>query len=459
MADKDRVAVVWTQMAGHPVKMGVLYVTDKEARFTYEEGYKDTGLRGLGLVYPPDRFPSTIPYKRTEHFDLHPPLQSLIPPHGEENFQRSLVLRYLDKIKVEYEPGFDSDWQIMMHSGHGAIGHLDVFPDDKTAEKWYASPVRKPLVELDDKFGFSLKHFMTWYDDDAESIIDVIGPTPTVGGAIPKLLLSINKNGWDGRIGLPRHFGDTDSIDILLKRENTNKYPGIVELEALGLQIHQDAGFDVPRFWPVTVKGLSAIAIERFDRTADGRPVFMETIYSVLAAGEPGRVTNHYSVSYDPIGAAIDGSRVQVVDDRKAAKQHLFERLVMAMLTGNGDLHLQNLSFIERDGVLSFSPVYDPVPMRAYSIHNELLPQGMTFGDYGGFAGKDDHQVKFPEAIKRFTKKLGIKKKDRLETIDRLLKVTEDYDRHVMALSTLPAVYKDRLVTATNRSRQMFHDI
>jgi len=146
---------------------------------------------------------------------------------------------------------------------------------------------------------------MTWFDDDAEVLIDILGPTPTVGGAIPKLPLSIDRNGWDGRIGLPTRFGDTERTDILLKLENSAQYPGIIELEALGLTVHRDAGFDVPRFWPVKIKNLSAIAIERFDRADNGSTVFMESIYSVLASGND-KISNHYSTSYDHIGAAID---------------------------------------------------------------------------------------------------------------------------------------------------------
>lgn len=83
-----------------------------------------------------------------------------------------------------------------------------------------------------------------------------------------------------------------------------------------------------------------AKAIERFDRLPDGRPVFTETVHSVLASGAPGDIHNHYSATYDRIGLALSNKKIQLVNDRQKAKQHLFERLVMAMLTGNGDLHL-----------------------------------------------------------------------------------------------------------------------
>jgi len=453
---KDRFAVVWNRLGSQPIKMGTLIVTDRDARFTYDPGYAETGLRGLGLAYPPDRFDSTITRPRSEYFDLHPPLQSLIPPRSERNFQRALVLRYLNSIHLNPAPGFETDWEMLICSGHGAIGHLDVFASDEAALQWYATPSKRGLIELDDKFGFSLKEFMTWFDGDAEALIEILGPTPSVGGAIPKIPLSINRAGWDGRIGLPTRFGDTDRTDILLKLENTNSYPGIIELETLALDMHQLAGFDVPRYWPVEVSGLRALAIERFDRTGSGSTLFMESLYSIFASGSKS-ITHHYSANYDNIGQALDNTRLAIVNDRKAAKQHLLERLIMALLTGNGDLHLENLAIIDRQGELAFSPVYDPTPMRAYSIHDMLFPPGMSFGGYGDFPDdwKGKQPVDFPHAITRFIKALGISNKTYQTSLQRLLTATADYPNRIGALQTLPQVNKDHLIGIHHNIRQL----
>lgn len=450
---KDRNAVIWTRLGAQPVKMGTLSVTDKESRFTYETGYEETNLRGLGLAYPPKEFTSTIVRPRTEYFDFHPPIKSLVPSRDERNFQRALLLKYLERINVKPEPGFDTDWNILIYAGHGGIGHLDVFASDSVAEQWYSTPSKKGLVELDEKFGFSLKEFMIWFDGDAEVLIDVLGPTPSVGGAIPKLPLSIDRGGWDGRIGLPTRFGDIDRTDIILKLENTSQYPGIIELEALGLAMHKDAGFEVPRYWPVRVNELNVIAIERFDRIENGGTVFMESIYSILASGNE-KVTNHYSTTYDHIGKAIDNPYVQLVSDRKQAKLHLLERLIMSMLTGNGDLHLENLSIYEREGRLAFTPVYDPVPMRAYSIHNALFPSGMGFGDYAEEV--DDEIINFNTAYLRFSKNLGISKNTMLNSVERLLKATDDYDKRIDALEMLPPENKTRLIDVHQNIKSKF---
>jgi len=433
----DREAVVWTRIGIRPVKMGRIYVTDSECRFTYSEDFLHTGLPGIGLLYPPEIIQqTTVARPRSEFFDLLPPLQSLIPPRGEKNFQRQLILSYLAKKGIVPSRGFDADWRILMIAGHGGIGHLDVFENDEKAIEWYSIPGRHSLFEISNKFGFSLKEFLTWFDADSEGFLQIIGATPTVGGAIPKLLMTIPETGWTGRIGLPSKIGAHDITDVILKFEQTRSYPGIIELEALALDLHEEAGFDVPRRWKTTINDIPTFVIERFDRDKNCNPLVTETLYSIFASGDQS-ITNSYSTTYDAIGRAIDRSPIDLVTDRKSAKQYLLKRLLLALATGNGDMHLENLSIIKKGDTLSFSPVYDPTPMRAYSIHNLLTP--MSFGEYG--------EVYLCEALLRFTKNLGFRKKNLLDLIEEVLTVTKDYADRIQALKTLPDKNKKNLIS------------
>ena len=437
----DREAVVWTRCGNAPLKMGRFTVTTTECRFSYESAYIDSGLPGLGVLYKPDFVgTTTIAWKRSPYFDLLPQLQTLIPPASEDNFQRQLILSYLAQQNQTPEPGFDSDWAILMVSGHGGIGHLDVFRDDEQAREWYADSRPPELFPIKNEFGFSLKEFLIWLDDSAGTLIETLGPTPSVGGAIPKLLLSIPRNGWDGRIGLPTHGAVDGLTDIVLKFEK-NTYPGIVELEALALELHRQAGFDVPRHWTAEINGMPAIAIERYDRNNNGKPLFTETLYSVLATGD-SRITHHYSSSYDAIGRAIDRSPIAIVSDPMQAKLHLLKRLLMSFATGNGDLHLENLSLLQCGEQLCFSPVYDPTPMRAYSRHDMLSV--MPFGNYGELDASDK-PVDFGTAVLRLSRNLGINRNALKDMLEEVLYVTRNYIQQLQSLSTLPKDNKDHL--------------
>lgn len=437
----DREAVVWTRAGTSPIRMGRVLVTDTQCRFTYDAEYLDTGLPGLSVLYPPDFVGrTTIAWNRASHFDLLPPLQSLIPPQGEANFQRRLVLSYLERQGLRPAPGFDSDWEILMVSGHGGIGHLDVFSTDAKANEWYSNRNTPPLFRITEDFGFSLKELLTWMDGDAEGIIGALGPTPTVGGAIPKLLLSIRDTGWDGWIALPRKGPTEGRTDILLKL-GRDTYPGIAALEALTLDVHREAGFEVPRNWSTAINGIPALAIERYDRTAQGRPIFTESLYSIMAIGDK-RVTHHYSSSYDDIGRAIDASPLPIFTEPQEAKRHLLKRLLLAFATGNGDLHLENLSVIRRNDAIVFSPVYDPTPMRAYSRHDLLSV--MTFGDYGD-VDERGRPIHLAEAIRRLAKSLTISKPSLRGMIEEVLNVTGNYLDRALALEQLPEPNKLQL--------------
>ena len=389
--------------------------------------------------------------ERTPRFDLLPPLQSLIPPRESDNFQRNLALKYLANQGKHNLSSFDADWEILKISGHGGIGHLDVFASDKAAENWYQSAPVHELKEISSELGFSMKDFMTWFEGDVELLIQTVGPTPSVGGAIPKLLLSIPASGWDGRIGLPARKPTPGITDVVLKFEQTTRYPGIIELEALALDLHRRAGFTVPRYWPCFFKDMPALAIERFDRDANNRPVFTESLFSILASGVP--LLNHYDYRYDNIARAIDTSAVTIATQGSLAKLHLFKRFVLAILSGNGDLHLENLTIIERNGERDFTPVYDPAPMRAYSQHDMLSV--MPFGDYGELLDGHDKPVGFNEAIARFAKACGLNKLQSEEVIHALLTVTQSYAAHVSQLKTVPDVNKERLIKRIEEVRSM----
>lgn len=456
----DREAVVWTRLPrnsdglseGEPHRMGRLYVTDRECRFTYDDAFLQTGLPGLGLVYAPDYFGrTTIVRERAGRFDLLPPLQSLIPPRESDNFQRNLALKYLASKGQRNLSSFDADWEILKVSGHGGIGHLNVFENDSVAEHWYQSAPVQELKEISSELGFSLKEFMTWFEGDVELLIQTVGPTPSVGGAIPKLLLSIPASGWDGRIGLPTRKPSAGVTDVVLKFEQTTRYPGIIELEALALDLHREAGFAVPRFWQCFFKDMPALAIERFDRDASNRPVFTESLFSILASGVP--LANHYDYRYDFIARAIDTSAVSLVSQRAEAKLHLFKRFILAILTGNGDLHLENLSIIDVNGERNFTPVYDPAPMRAYSQHDMLSV--MPFGEYGEIPDGHDRPIGLHEAVTRFARACGLNKTQCDEAVHKLLAVTQNYAARVGQLATVPDANKARLIRRVEEVRTL----
>jgi len=437
----DRQAVVWTRVAGEPVKMGSLYVTDQEARFQYTPEYVASGLPGLSLVYPPAVYGERPVVVRRPHA-LHPRLRALLPPPGEHNLQRRLLLAHLRAEGATLADPFDEEWALLTTAGHGGIGHVDCFADDDAARSWYGDVRPAPLVEVGERMGSALRDLIAWLDADAAALLQTLGPTPSVGGAVPKLLVAIPRAGWTGEVSAPTKGRDPTRIDVVLKLERSQTYPGLVELEAMALEAHAAAGFAVPRHWRCQVAGLPALAVERFDRDAQGRPIPFESWFAILSAGARD-ITTPYEGSLDRIGRAIDTPAITLVGDRRAAKRHLFQRLLMALLTGNGDLHLENLAILGSGETAHFSPIFDPTPMRAYSLHDMITP--LPFGDYGQLPDGADVPVGLSAAITRFAGALAIRRDEATLLVRATLGATADYVNRLRSLTTVPDPHKRRL--------------
>ena len=78
----------------------------------------------------------------------------------------------------------------------------------------------------------------------------------------------------------------------------------------------------------------------------------------------------------------------------------------------------------------------------------------MGFGNYG--EDIDDEIISFNTAYLRFCKNLGISKTDFLNSVARLLIVTNDYDKKINDLKTLPKENKKNLIKIHKNIREKF---
>ncbi len=140
------------------------------------------------------------------------------------------------------KPGFDSDWAILLTAGHGGIGHLDVFESDAKAQAWYADKTPPPLIPISERLRFL-----------AEGISDLDGSgcRGAAGGARTDAECrrrDSEATAVDAGVGLGRSYRSAQPgmnegrCDVVLKFEK-EQYRGIVELEALTLDVHAQAGF------------------------------------------------------------------------------------------------------------------------------------------------------------------------------------------------------------------------
>jgi serine/threonine-protein kinase HipA len=440
-------AVIWTRLTGLPQKMGDLVLADERVTFTYTKEYLVSGLAGFcllgdGAIWGSD----TVSYPISERIPVFPRLLSLIPGNNPRNLQRR---HYLDLLRArlgkEPPPGIDTEWQLLLMGGHGGIGHIDVFAGDLAAEACYHAGVASVethgvsrVANQRSDLWRMLKHNVL--DENVEFdphvVEQTLGPTPSVGGMIPKLLVAI-----DPQHAAPGFYppGTANKQDVVLKVEPP-EYHGLLDLEALCLDVHRAAGFAVPTYHRFDADELHFLAVERFDRVAD-KPIPMESLFSVIAMGD-----HHFretgDILLEELGAILERLG-QVVTLQQDTREQLYRRILMALLTGNGDLHLDNIALLGGVSDCRLAPVYDPAPMRAWPRHN--LVSAIPFDP----AAYTDHGAYFVALGRRF----GLSAKLSQQCIQEALAATALYPDQVMALTRVPLKQRQQLVEIAKAER------
>jgi len=440
-------AVIWTGLTGLPQKMGDLVLTDDQADFTYTRDYLASGqpgfcLLGDGVIWGED----TVRYPISERIPVFPRLLTLIPGNNPRNLQRR---HYLDLLRLrlgrEPPPGIDTDWALLLLGGHGGIGHIDVFRDDLAAEAWYrqdwlTGKTYDLVGQQRSELWRMLKHNVL--DEnvafDPQLVEQALGPTPSVGGMIPKLLVAIDTTQTGHGFYPP---GTPGKRDVVLKVEPP-EYLGLLDLEALCLDVHRAAGFAVPQYHRFDSDDLHFLAIERFDRL-DDKPIPMESLFSVIATGD-----HHFRETGDILLEELGDILTRlgdVVTLQSDTQEQLYRRILMALLTGNGDMHLDNVALLGGIHDCRLTPVYDPSPMRAWPRHN--LVSAIPFDP----TPYPDHGAYFLALGKRF----GLSDRQTQQCIVEALAATAAYPEQVMALTRVPMKQRMQLVEIVRHERRL----
>jgi serine/threonine-protein kinase HipA len=461
---RNQHAVIWTRLSGMPEKMGNLVLSGDQASFTYTKEFISSGRPGFCLLGDAAIWGAdTVTYPVSERIPVFPRLLTLIPGNNPRNLQRR---HFLDILRAregkEPPPGLETEWQLLVLGGHGGIGHIDVFPDDIVAGNWYRSTTAThnavAMVKASDPQGSGSaaggrmpgtadSRSQLWrmlkrnvldenVDFDPQVIEETLGPTPSVGGMIPKLLVSIAPSAAKPDFSPP---GTKHKRDVVLKIEPP-EYNGLLDLEALCLDIHREAGFEVPAYHRYDDDGLHFLAVERFD-LADGKPVPMESLFSVIATGD-----HHFretgDILLDELGDVFERLG-QVATLKKDTREQLYRRLLIALLTGNGDLHLDNIALLGGLSDCRLSPVYDPAPMRAWPRHNLVSAIPFDPAEY------EDHGAYFVDLGKSF----GLPTDRVYECIHDAFDTTSSYSERVMELNRVPSGRRNQLREIAQKER------
>lgn len=220
-----------------------------------------------------------------------------------------------------------------------------------------------------------------------------------------QMKLSVIKNTGKGG-GLTIPLGDEQGSYIAkfpstsFPAVSENEYANLALAEALGMEVPERELVEQSEFEGIpeefeTLSDGKVLLVKRFDRAANGVRIQIEDFAQVFGI-YPSR--KYEGAAYHDIAAAL-GIAVSSV-----AALEFVRRLVLAAMTGNGDMHLKNWSLIYRGAgdKPALAPVYDvlstipyiPADAMALSLAGERSFKAMNAPRWKAFANR----ARLPEA-------------------------------------------------------------
>lgn len=302
--------------------------------FAYRAEYRAASLPPVASTLPVHHEPVRLPGGAV------PPFFAGLLPEG----------RRLTALRRAIKTSADDELSLLLAVGSDTIGDVQIVPSGGPP-----SPA-EPLLEIPaDVASFSFKEALERAD-----IIDRVG----IPGAQEKVSGKM--------INLPANRTGASVIVKLAPPE----YPGVVENEAFFLALARSCGLSTVK-WRVLEdgQGVKALVIDRFDRIPHpDSPIS-------LAFEDGAQALNiwpadKYNVPLEDVAHAL----MEMTAAPVVAARNLFQQVVFAVLTGNGDQHAKNLAVLATpEGEFRMSPVFDIPSTVPYGDDTLALPlQGST---------------------------------------------------------------------------------
>jgi serine/threonine-protein kinase HipA len=306
-------------------------------RLTYDEEYAAGGGAALASTLPVTPDPvDTVAGALPAYF-------ANLLPEG----------RRLAALRVAVKTSLDDELSLLLAVGADAVGDVQVLPDGSAPEATASRVEARRWSEVSFAEVFSAET-----GDDPDRV--------ALPGVQPKASARM--------ISFPVRRG----TDHFILKLDPPEFPHLCRNEWLMLRAARASGLATVEAELVTDRdGREALAVQRFDRTADGGLLAVEDACQVL-----GRYpADKYALTTEAgtQGLAAVSSAPLVV------ARTLLRWVAFAYLSGNGDLHGKNLAVAERpDGTVLAAPAYDLPSSYPYGDTTMALPlAGKTRDDIG----------------------------------------------------------------------------
>lgn len=227
----------------------------------------------------------------------------------------------------------------------------------------------------------------------------ISGSGSPMGGAKPKAVIDIAGEQWIIK------FFNNESVDAPL-------------VEHASMTLAAKAGIEVAQTQIITVSGLNAIAVRRFDRQQGGRIHAISAGTAIRAASPQGAEPD---MGYPALAQIL--RRRGISSDQHNEKQsvELFRRMVFNILIDNTDDHEKNHALLmddpQRNRQMRLAPAYDILPSNSGQGHQEFR------------CGKDGFASTLSNAMSECTM-FGLTDADAASEVEAVIEVVNTWKEH-----------------------------
>lgn len=235
----------------------------------------------------------------------------------------------------------------------------------------------------------------------------------------------------------------------------SNRFALVPENEFVMLALAREIGITIPANHLMNINDISGLpedviqmkgkvlAIERFDRSKNGKRIHMEDFAQVFGLFP----NNKYDArSYANIAAVL------WAETGETGTYEFIQRLIFSVLIGNADMHLKNWSLLYPDKQTpTLSPAYDFVSTLPYIPNDQLA---LNFG-----SSRSLSEIR-PEQIRRFadTARLSVNPITQLvmETIERTVNAWKKLDEKMLLPNEMKQKIDKQIQTVATNTQRLF---
>lgn len=328
--------------------------TREIAVFEYDSQFRRNGQELAPLTMPlaQGARPFSFPSNRTECFKGLP---GLIADALPDKFGNQIITEWFTRQGLPL--GEITPLERLCYIGQRAMGALEFEPSKASALLNESTEIYiDELTRLAEDIFTKREAFQERMYQEDKTILDILRVGTSAGGAKPKAIIAYNEQTNEvrsGQVKAPEGFGywllKFDGVTYSEHGSVMENPKGIGNVEYAYYKMAQACGIDMAECRLLKEGDHHHFMTRRFDRTADGEKIHMQTVAGLAHLDRDQR---H---SYEEIFGII--RRMSLPMD---ASIQMFRRMVFNVLARNHDDHTKNFSFLmDRQGQWTLSPAYD----------------------------------------------------------------------------------------------------